>query len=329
MQRLITFVLAAAPGAKKREVSELKSLQSAPHYFASSVPRQFLVEREGDFIIKSYPPNILLVEVTREVKDVFSDECFTLRDRLIDECYAILQKRKGDAELREEYAIAVVDHYKGDPEQFLTHAAKMACFLKSEKLALDEQEIAHTLETQLKYAKDDLIVVDWDGAFVFESTGDVDAIVELLQIANLQLLQYRMLDRDTDRRLKSVEEHMRKGTKVKWLRNRELERAFREVIQVRAKSIGEFDALDRDIKLIGDWYYARLYELIGRKFRLGEWRRSIKEKLDSLEDFYGIVSENFSVSRLHFLEMIQIILFFVLQVGWFVLIIVELKFFLR
>ena len=101
------------------------------------------------------------------------------------------------------------------------------------------------------------------------------------------------------------------------------------MIHLRARSIAEFDAIDRDIKMIGDWYYARLYDLAGRKFKFAEWRRTIKEKLESLEDVYGIIAENFSVSKLHYLEMIQIVLFFVLQLGWFALIVLELKIFLR
>ena len=105
--------------------------------------------------------------------------------------------------------------------------------------------------------------------------------------------------------------------------------AFREVIAIRSRSISEFEAMDRDIKLIGDWYSARLYDLAAKKFKLEAWKQSIKEKLDSLEDVYSIVSENFSISRLQLLELVQIGLFFILQVGWFVLIILEFIYFTR
>ena len=87
--------------------------------------------------------------------------------------------------------------------------------------------------------------------------------------------------------------------------------------------------MERDIKLIGDWYSARFYDLLSRKFRLDGWRQAIREKLDSLEDVYSIVSENLGVSSQQVLEFIQIGAFFVLQIGWFVLIILEFIYFTR
>ena len=98
----------------------------------------------------------------------------------------------------------------------------------------------------------------------------------------------------------------------------------RELINLRSESISHFEAMERDIKLIGEWYSARLYELTSKKFRLEEWRRTIKDKLDSIEDAYSITSENLGFSRIQRLELVQIWLFFLLQIGWFILIILEL-----
>lgn len=326
MHRLVVFVLAESPGVKKGEKTEgVKPLQSVPHYFGASIPQQFVLGYEGEFLLRSYPPHVFLVEVRREVEDIFSASTFQLREELTQKCHALVRKHRGDAVLSEEYAIGIVDHYRGDPEQFMEKADAMACFLKSEPLPLDEKEVSYTLESQLKYAKDDLVIIDWDGALIFEPSGQIEPIVELIELANYQLLRYRMLDIDLDKRLRRVGKLVRTSTPksaLSW--NREMNTAFEEVIHLRAQSIAGFDAIDRDIKMIGDWYYARLYDLAGRKYKFAEWRRTIKEKLDSLEDVYGIISENFSVSKLHYLEMVQIILFFFLQIGWFVLIILEL-----
>ena len=101
MQKIIAFVLAETARVGGRAAVEAKSLQSAPHYFSASIPRQYIVEKEGDFIIKAYPPNVLLVEVSREVESVFSDKAFELRDRLIDDCQKIVKNRGGNFELSE------------------------------------------------------------------------------------------------------------------------------------------------------------------------------------------------------------------------------------
>ena len=56
-------------------------------------------------------------------------------------------------------------------------------------------------------------------------------------------------------------------------------------------------------------------------------RQAIRNKLDSLEDTYSLVAENFAVSAKDRAETIQIIAFFILQVGWFLLIILEFWYF--
>lgn len=336
MQKIISFILSEAPHLKGGEVLTIPQSESAPHYFGDSVPKQVLFDKESHVIdgkkvvfeIKAYLPDVLLVEGQLEVEDVFSEKAFALRERLIETCHDIIKRRGGKKEFSEEYSVAVVAGYAGDPEQFFTHADRIAGFLKSERLPLDEKEVAYTLSAQMKYAKDDLIIVDWDGAFIFDPNGEYESIVELMQITNLQLLRYRVLDSDLDHRLQRVGRFIQSTAgKVTVFRNRELSQAFRDVIAVRSRSISEFEGIDREIKLIGDWYYARLYEFVGKKFKLDTWKADIKEKLDSLEDVYSIVAENFSVTRHQMLELIQIILFFVLQVGWFVLIILEFSFY--
>ena len=318
MHRIIAFVLAEGHAERGQEIPDVKPLQSAPQYYEAAAPKQFVIAQDQGMTVKAYPPNVLLAELSREVADAFSKEAFLLRDRMIEECKNALKRHHGMLQMSEEYAMAVVSHYDGPPEQFLRKGAEIAGFLKSESIPLDEDEISHTLATQLKYGQQDMVIVDWDGAFVFEPTGEVDATLELFELANLQLLRYRMLDNDLDQRLRHLEKLMRTRAVnhvVFW--SSEITRALKEVIQIRASSIMEFDAIVREVKLIGDWYSARLYELAAKKFRLDDWRKTIKGKLLSLEDIYGIVSQNFSISRQTFFE-------FALQIGWFTVLALEL-----
>lgn len=332
MQKIISFICSETKKLPNGEVLAIPQSESAPHYYSSSVPRQALLDKEEHLVrgkkvmfeIKAYHPDVILVEGQVEVEDIFSKEAFETREALIDACHGIVKRRGGKFEMSEEYSIGIVHGYEGDPEQFLKYSRAIASFLKSERMPLDEKEVEYTMSAQMKYANNDLVVVDWDGAFVFDPNGEYESIVELMQVANLQLLRYRMLDGDLDRRLREVGRVVREQTgQLKIVRTKEVEQAFRGVIAIRSRSIAEFEAIDREIKLIGDWYSARLYELIAKKMRFDAWKIAIKEKLDSLEDVYSIVSENFSMSRTHYLEFIQIILFFVLQIGWMVLIVLE------
>lgn len=337
MQKIISFILAEVPKLKGGEVLVVPRSESAPHYFSESVPKQTLIAEESHVIdghsvnysIKAYHPGILLVEGQLEVENVFSDEAFALREDLIEECHSIIKKYGGKFEASEEYSIAIVTGYGGDPDELVsTYSARIASFLKSEHQSLDEKEIEYTLSSQIKYLKNDLVIVDWDGAFVFDPDGEYESIVELLQIANLELLRYRILDADLGRRLRRAGKVVREyAGDAKFSRNKELAQSFKDLIEIRSRSVAELELIDREIKLIGDWYSARLYDLAAKKMKFDGWKTTIKEKLDSLEDVYSIVAENFSMSRTHYLEFIQIIAFFVLQVGWFALIILEVWFY--
>lgn len=335
MHKITAFIIAETARAKKgKEAPAIPPVKSAPHYFEKSVPNQFLLKQETvkidgklvELVAKTYHPDVILVEGSLEVENVFGDGILELKDKLHDSCYEFAQKNGAKDEPAEEYTIYQIFGYKGDPELFLRqNAQKMAGLLKSEKLELDEKEVEYTLSYQLKYAKDDLAIVDWDGAFLFDPEGESGETIELLELANYQLLRYRILDQDLDERIQKVSKLIEKPTK-KWfvLKASEVAQAYREVIKVRTQSVSEFESLDREIKLIGDWYSARLYDLTTKKFKIDEWRNSVKEKLEFLEDIYSIVAENFSISSRQVIDAIQLIGWLILMVGWFVLLYLEI-----
>ncbi len=337
MHKITAFIVVETtrPKKGKKEAALAPLVKSAPHYFEKSVPAQFIVGHEstviGDHTIeltaKSYPPDVLLVEGTIDSEDVFAEGTLDLKEKLLDACYQFAKKKGAKDEPTEEYTVYQISEYKGDPELFLkTQSQRIAGLLKSEKLTLDEKEIEHTLSFQFKYAKDDLVIIDWDGAFIFDPNGEFGEIVELFELANYQLLRYRMLDIDLDERLHKISKMAEKANqRWRFFGTREIGQAYQEVIKLRSQSISEFEALDRDIKLIGDWYLARLYDLATKKFKLEEWRVSVKEKLESLEDVYSIISENFSISSAQIVDMVQAVGWLVLLVGYFVLFFLESK----
>ena len=141
--------------------------------------------------------------------------------------------------------------------------------------------------------------MDWDGAFVFDPRGDFASNIELFEIANLQLLKLRVLEHEVEERLEKAKHAFLQRTtlrKIPWLKSREIRHSLREIIQIRTESIQEFAATERNINLIGDWYSARLFDLITKKLHLEAWKTNVNKTLDALEDIYSMISENFSMS---------------------------------
>ncbi len=337
--QLTTLVVGEVGKSVRGTAAESKSEKSGPHYFPASVPHQVAIDtakanikgKNVVFSIQGYEPDIAVIQATLDVSDIFDQKTISeLEGLCYAESYTLLKARGGNEQYSELYSIFRVSEYTGDPEQFLkSHAADIAGLLKSEKLPLDPKEIEYTISAQIKYAKYDLSIVDWDGAFLFDTEGDFGLAIELLTLANLQLLRHRILDRKLDERLSRITALVRRPEKKHFFRDKELASEVKNIIKDRITLISAFQSLERDLKLIGDWYSARFYDLAAKKFKLNEWRTSIKEKLESIEEVYATFMDNFSVSEKDRAEWIEIIAWFVLQAGWFILIILEFIYFTK
>ncbi len=297
-----------------------KNAPSAPSY-PDVIPKQKTIRIENRkcdnievrFVVKAYMPDVVVVEASLDMDDILSGATLEFKRRLINECRRVLGEFGCDPLFDEEYSVYCISGYSGDPEVYLSrYGDTIAAFLKNERIELDEEEVKATLSTHLKYGKDDITIVDWDGAFIFDSSGDFASNLELFEIANLQLLKSRILDYDLDARLEKTLRLMGASKGLPVLRSRDVRKVVKEIIEIRTQSILESEAVERNIKLIGDWYSAKLYSLISRKFHLDNWKMEIKEKLDTLEDVYTMATENFSVSYRATLE-------FIILAGWFVL----------
>ncbi|HWP34825.1 MAG TPA: hypothetical protein VNM66_04435, partial [Thermodesulfobacteriota bacterium] len=316
----------AAPGAARGP-------RASPSYPDVIPGQQILREelRRGDdgepvtLRLRAFPPDIVIAEAIVPVDDLLAPATLELKRRLHALCRRVLAELAPPTGFDEEYAVYCVSGYSGDPAALVAeHRGGITAHLKNERIELDEEEIEATLRSQIKYGKDDLTIVDWDGAFVFDPRADFESNVELLEIVNLQLLRTRRLDSELDYRLTAAAALLTQRARTPVLWPWQIRRTARDLIAMRTQSILESAAIERNIKLIGDWYSAKLYELAARKFHLDDWRRSVDQKLDTLEDVYGMASDNLAISLGHAVEAVLLVGWFVLLAGWFTLLLIEL-----
>lgn len=311
------------------EFVDIKEAKSSPSY-PDVMPKQMIVKAEKklienktfDLLVKYHSPGIIIAEASIDLEDILDDHVFDMKSSLAIECRTILGEYRCDPYFDEEYSVYCISGYQGDPENIISeHKDRIARFLKTERIPLDEEEINTTLKFNIKYTKDDITIVDWDGAFVFDPRSDFASNIELFEIANLQLLKLRVLEYETKKRLEKAAQLLQKTTlrKIPWLKSREIRHSLREIIGIRTKSILEFEATERNIKLIGDWYSARLFDLVAKKLHMETWKININKTLDALEDIYSMLAENFSISFSTTLEFIMTFCWFILLVGYFLL----------
>ena len=299
---------------------ETRTQRSAPSY-PDVIPKQKIIRVERRpvdgatvaFLVKAYLPDMVVVEATIAMDDALAADSLERKRRLTAECRKVLDEFSCGREFDEDCSVFCISAYSGDPEVFLSlYGNRIAQLLKNEDVDLDEEEVRSTLETSLKYGKDDITIVDWDGVFIFDAAADFQSDIELLEIANLQLLRSRILSDELDKRLETTLRLLRTPRRLPIFRSRDVRRALKEIIEIRTQSILESGTVEHNIKLIGDWYSARLYSLIAKKYHLDDWVKDSKEKLDMIEAVYTMASENFSISFRATIE-------FVILAGWFIL----------
>ena len=77
------------------------------------------------------------------------------------------------------------------------------------------------------------------------------------------------------------------------------------------------DRTQNALKMIGDIYAARLFQLVASRLGVGLWRASVEEKLKTLDDIYRFMVEHLGMVRGEFLEativailIFELVLFF-------------------
>ncbi|HBH78801.1 MAG TPA: hypothetical protein DDY39_03145, partial [Nitrospira sp.] len=66
-------------------------------------------------------------------------------------------------------------------------------------MPFSEQEVADALSCRISFGQEDAAVIDWHSAVLFGK--DMDDVRAVLEFANVELLEMRMLDEQLDRAL--------------------------------------------------------------------------------------------------------------------------------
>lgn len=326
---IIAFVVGQSRGdVSSRGASTMATIRSFPTY-ASHLPQYKVLKRQKltikgqavELTVKAVPSENILVEAMTTLSDVFSPSTLGFKDEMIEAAARLLLQQDVEPEFKEEYTLYCVKDYRGDPREFLTVADRIAALIKSENVELSSTEIHKTIdEASLQYGKDDWTIVDWDGAFIFDIDGNWQDTVDVLEVANVNLLRLRHLDHQLDHRMDAMSSLLTRVPKIKRL---EVRKMMSELMRLRVQSVIEFEHAERDIQLTGDWYAGRLYALVSKKLHLDRWRQSIRQVLASLEGMSTMAADHFSVTTERRAEQVQQILWYIQLVGWFVLLFLE------
>jgi hypothetical protein len=187
-----------------------------------------------------------------------------------------------------------------------TYAPVTASILRAEPGPLSEQEISDALSRRCAYVPDEVVMVDWFAALLVGDDMEDERLVLELSVA--ELLELRELDERLDRGIDAAYGYLTK--RRGWLASLSTRGSeLAEVSQLQADAAVLFEGADNALKLLGDQYLARLYQMISERFHLPAWDAAIERKLRALDGISAKLTEGVNTRRLEVLELVIILLF--------------------
>jgi hypothetical protein len=187
----------------------------------------------------------------------------------------------------------------------------LAGLVRLEDQPLSDVEVGEALRLPLRYGRSDLFVPDWAAAVLLDNDRECDETLQTIEFANLQLLEFRNIDDRLDTALGRAYRLIHRAAHS-WLPFwRSHDAPLRVLGELKVEANGLFERTGNVLKLVGDQYLARVYRLLGTRFHLNEWERSIQRKLEVIEGVYEVVSHQTVTFRMEFMEALVVVLIFI------------------
>jgi hypothetical protein len=221
--------------------------------------------------------------------------------------------------LQEDYFIFHVRGIDGAPSANDLLAAQgdhIAQVVRGEMSMLSEGERQEILQSRISYYPNDLAVIGWNAAFIYDNAAGAETAIQLLQYANSQLLEFRHYDELLTKELENVYDFLEVGGTGLWSRWRTARAASK--LHTVLLDVNELtERADNAIKFLSDMFSARLYKLCAAKVGVPDYKDLVKEKLQTAEDLYRFMVDQFNQSRAFVLELMVVVILIIELVYFF------------
>ena len=188
--------------------------------------------------------------------------------------------------------------------------------LTIETQPLSDGERQEILQSRISYYPNDLAVIGWNAAFIYDSPVGAETAVQLLQYANSQLLEFRHYDELLTKQLEQVYAFLDRGGRGLWSRWRTAKAASK--LHTVLLDVNELtERADNAIKFLSDMFSARLYKLAALKVGVPDYKDLVQQKLQTAEELYRFMVDEFNQSRAFVLELMVVIILIIELVYFF------------
>jgi hypothetical protein len=222
-----------------------------------------------------------------------------------------------DSWLHEDYFVFHVRDIAGNPsaaELLSTQGGRIAQIVRGENVPLSDGEQQEIMQSKISYYPNDLAVISWNAAFLYDSTAGAETVIQLLEYANSQLLEFRHYDELLTRELQSVYafmDHGSMGIAARWRTAKRASRLHTVLLDVDELT----ERADNAIKFLSDMFSARLYRVAASKIGVNDYKNLVNQKVHTAEELYRFMVDQFHQSRAFLLEVLVVIIL-VIELLW-------------
>jgi len=211
--------------------------------------------------------------------------------------------------LSEDYFIFLVSEARGTSsaaDLIRDHGLQIAQVVRGDALQLSPGESNEVLHSQISYYANDLTVIGWNAAFLYDTTAGAETAIQLLEYANSQLLEFRHYDElltdILDRAYALLEQ--KTGFMARWRLARSARNLHTTLLDVAELT----ERADNAIKFLSDMFAARLYRLAAAKVGVPDYKELVARKVKMADDLYNYMIDQFNQSRAFFLEFTVVLI---------------------
>jgi hypothetical protein len=222
-------------------------------------------------------------------------------ERLLEQLRSVIApalQRPTTSRVQEDYLIAGVQAFDTPLTGAQVFAqADLVALLSGEQRPLADGARADLLRSRFSYYEDDLTVLTWDRAFLYDPRGDSD-VADALEVANVQLLEMRYYDELLDDelpRMYALVAQTRKG--VNLMAPRRFAALARTLYTMVAEVTELTERVDNALQVTEDVFLARVYAAALQLFRVRQLEQAVERKLEIIRDTYRALYEEASAIR--------------------------------
>jgi hypothetical protein len=218
-------------------------------------------------------------------------------------------ERPEKSTIEEDYLVGLVQAF----DQPLTAASlqqqvDLVPLLSGEQRALSEGARQDVLRQRFSYYTDDLVVLTWDRAFIYEPHGDSD-VMDVLEVANAQLLEMRYYDELLDDELPRMYDLVASARRAaSLLASRRFAGLARRLYTLVAEVTELTERVDNALQVTEDVYLARIYSAALELFRVRSVSAAVDRKLSIIRDTYTALHDEASATRAELMEFLIVVL---------------------